>query len=274
MIAGIPSAVSQSAFNMLSGTAAPYVKAPKTAGQPLTDQQTVQRNQIEDSYGSSMTDLSQKVMGGQITPAQWLAGYQNAHTAYSEGLKSVYNNAPEYTQGQLGLVANYQALSSDPKVHDPATGALDYSKLTAKQAEFKAKLTPQQMTDLNTGLSKNANAYPALGMYNYVQTAHDQVYATAAQHAGLSAAQLRNTMTQYGKLSGNQATQFAAQHPEIRAYETLNKQWEANTWSGRLYGLYYMTPTVQTWLMSNYGSSGPQAQEQAASQIEKAIGAH
>jgi hypothetical protein len=254
-------------FHMLTGISTPYVKPPRTGGEKLSDSQVLQRNGMEDSYDGAMTDASNKMLSGQMTPQQWLTTYQNAHTPYVNGMRSLYNGAPEYTQGQLGLVNDYLNLANDPKVHDPTTGTIDYAKLNGAQDQFKSKLTPQQITDLDTGLSKNDQRYPALALYRAVQKAHDDVAAQWAVDMGIPPLQLRDTVARYGRMSGPEQQQFIAQHPEIRQYQQRQRDWEMNYWPGRLYGLYYMTPTVQRWLMSAYGSTSPAAQEEAANEI-------
>lgn len=257
----------QQAWNWMTGVRAPYVRVEKSAGVPIPDQNYASYATLSDSYKKDMTDWSNQVMQGKMTPYDWRQRYSARAHDYSVQLGLIFNGAPEVQQGALGLYAGYQKLYNDAQLPD-GTG-VDWGKLDGLQADFTANLTAAQQADLQTEINKHENAYPALGMYRSTIDAHTQMAKDFAQSEGVSYGTLMSDLQQARSLDKTGYRQFLGQHPEMGHYEAAQTQWEINTWPGRLYSLYYHTAALARWLVPTEGATGPAAEEKAAADIEQ-----
>src|SRR5206468_7069213 len=132
----------QQTWNWLTGVRAPYVRAERTAGLPVTDQNYAQYQQLSTAYQDDMTNWSDQVMQGKVTPYEWRTKYAARAHDYAIRLDQIFNGAPEYKQGSLGLYAGYQKLYDDAQLPD-GTG-VDWGKLDGLQADYTEKLTAAQ----------------------------------------------------------------------------------------------------------------------------------
>lgn len=257
----------QQAWNWMTGIRAPYVRVDKTEGAPIPDQNYAAFAQLSDSYKKDMSNWSDQLTQGKMTPYEWRQQYSARAHDYAVRLDQLFNGAPEYKQGALGLYSGYQKLYNDAQLPD-GTG-VDWGKLDGLQADFTQNLTASQRADLQSEISKHENAYPALGMYRSTIDAHVQMAKDYAQTNGVSYGTLMTELQASRGMDKVGYRQYLGQHPEIRAYEQAQTEWEINTWPGRLYSLYYHTSAMARWLIPAEGGTGPAAEEAGLQQVEQ-----
>src|SRR5262249_48929484 len=126
----------------LLGVNAPYATAEKTRGQTISDQDYQRVRQIQQDYQQRLQQLDAEVLSGQKTPSQWHQAYRDLSQKHAHQMEALYKGAPEYVNGQEGLVGDWEALYDKAIAKD---GTVDQSLLAELQSEFHHNHTPEQM---------------------------------------------------------------------------------------------------------------------------------
>lgn len=258
----------QQVFNWLSGVRAPYVRAERTTGTAIPDQNYQTYDQLKSTYTQKMTTNSLALMQGKMIPYEWRNSYSQLAHDYAVGVSALFPaSSSEYVNGGLGMYSQYQQLYNKSELPDGS--GIDWAKLDSLQADFTQHLTATQLSDLDTQIAQHDNAYPALGMYRATINAHTVWANKFATDNGISYGTLMAQLDQARGLDSTTFRQFEGSHPHVAAYYAQEKQWEINTWPGRLYSLYYHTSSMASWLIRMEGSDTPAAEEKATVQAEQ-----
>lgn len=240
----------KTALGWFLGVNAPYKYAQRSRGTTPSDAQYNAYDAERNTYNTQMQTLSAQALGGQKTPAQWLAAYRNAHSTYSTIAESTFRNAPHYVNGAEGLAAEYEGLYD--QATDPSTGEVDYGKLDQLQAQWRQAKGQQgvDLTAMDEYLKQSDQKYPMLGLYHKTLDAYGKWQGDWAAKNGIDISTLRQDVSQYGQLYGDRraSVEFLQTHRDVQMYEQAKKREWYTSPAGLMYGLFYQSPEVMAYL--------------------------
>lgn len=237
MMKGAPHSL-QSVALSLAGVNAPYESSAKTRGVNLSDEDYRKIAEWNDQYSSQMTQISNLAMNGQITPSQWKQEYDQVSLQHRSGLQALMKGAPDYTDGTMGMVSEWENLYD--QAVDPNTGQLNPDILATLQSKFKSQHTQSEMDAMNAELRKSDSKYPMLGLYHNSLDAYHSWQNQWAASSGVSVPKIQQESTEYSVLYSNkkEAASYLRDHPELKSYYQARDKQFYRTTSGMMYGLF------------------------------------
>lgn len=231
-----------------------YSYANKSAGTPPGDAQFAAAAKLKDDQQRWLSDSSTAVLSGgtlqngqPATLQNWLREYHDREIAYVNQMSAYYGNDPTYLNGQDGLVNQWEQLY-DKARFDPSDplSEINYAKLDQLQAQFKGDHSSAQWQLLQQGLAQHQQQNPMVRLYHDTLTAYGDVQQLWAQQRGVSSAQLRSEISEYGQLHSQtkEADAYLRQHPDLQAWEGWKKNVFYKSPLGMLYGLWYGSSSV------------------------------
>lgn len=264
-VKGLPKSAMHTLIGWVLGVNPPFDYAVKTRGESPTDQQYRDARLEQDAYEKQMNEQSAKAMSGEIPAYQWRTWYHDRSLQHATTMRGVYKNSPEYVNGTMGMVSQWESLYD--QATDPSTGQLDQDRLAYLQGQFRSSHSQSDLDAMDRELSKNDSKYPMLKLYHRTLKAYDHWSQQWAADHGRDYVKIQGEESQYGALqSQRDRDRYLATHPDLRAYREARTREFERTPAGLMYGLFYRSTAVQAYMQQHHLTQEQVEQQAMASE--------